>query len=503
MDINSLSESISINDLKIGDYILVNGRYFGKIVDIIWSHNGYIIKLENYENYVDELILTYKITNFAGKRGYMLVKYDDNILKIDTTNICEIFPILQSIKYENISQKIYTKLLLLKKQIDDFKKEQNDFIRNKSLIVSDEKMKRYKEEEGLDDDYAAYVAKMYDDLFVESTNVKFEDNFINPEKESSLDILGQEQIDNDIKPAYIQKLEEFDSINDIYYYDLKNTLMYKHLIYDDDIDTISLGKELINKIKESLLILQQGKIEGLESVNIFDFLTFKIIGGYIEISSIYPEINDRRIITQEIVPNLKILRKQYGKPIDYRFNRRIILQNKTEEDIMEHKDIANEAIKILSQEYLIAMQPKVEFLFWVLVRLIVAWFAHPKLNENIFKIKVLINLFRGRGAREINKDIGIMPIIIVVPQYGKKSATTVLSFLSYFFFPYRRIGMEDSTPTYFNKLDDLLYYTNGSIELKKYIKYLIKLKRKITNPMNEDMTSFNIPKINIEHKNLL
>jgi len=38
-------------------------------------------------------------------------------------------------------------------------------------------------------------------------------------------------------------------------YDFKNTLMYKHLIYDDNIDTLSLGKELIGMIKTTLINL--------------------------------------------------------------------------------------------------------------------------------------------------------------------------------------------------------------------------------------------------------
>ena len=74
------------------------------------------------------------------------------------------------------------------------------------------------------------------------------------------------------------------------YYDFKNTLMYKHLIYDESIDTLSLGKEVIAKIKETLLKSQQ-YVESddgsklLESTNLFDFLTFSIVGGYIEITN--------------------------------------------------------------------------------------------------------------------------------------------------------------------------------------------------------------------------
>ena len=33
-----------------------------------------------------------------------------------------------------------------------------------------------------------------------------------------------------------------------------------------------------------------------------------------------------------------------------------------------------------------------------------------------------------------------------------------------------------------------MYYTNGSLELKKYIKYLLRIHKKFKNPLNNDMT---------------
>ncbi len=57
-----------------------------------------------------------------------------------------------------------------------------------------------------------------------------------------------------------------------------------------------------------------------------------------------------------------------------------------------------------------------------------------------------------------------------------------MSLISYYFFPYKRYGAENNQPTYFNKLDDLMYYTNGSLDLKKYVKFILgKSKDQIFN----------------------
>ena len=119
-------------------------------------------------------------------------------------------------------------------------------------------------------------------------------------------------------------------------------------------------------------------------------------------------------------------------------------------------------------------------------------------SNNLFshiynKIKILINLFRSRGDKEFNKDQGVLPIIQIIPNYGKKNALQVLSHLSYFFFPYKKLGSRNSNPTWFDSIDNLMYYTNGSLELKKYIKYLINTGSKFSNPMSKDLTQINTP----------
>jgi len=483
----------NIEKLNIDDYILVNDKYIGYIVKVIWNSNGYIIKLENDDNYIDKTLYQYKLLNNNDIKGYMLITLNDSIKKINLDKIEEIIiefnendSILKILKNINIK---YNNLKKINKQ-----KEINSNEINLDKIYKPENFIIYNFEAGQEDDYIKYITKMINDLFINNNIIKWEENFYIHENKS-IEFLGLDNINEIIKPSLMTLLEKFDPIDKELYYNFKNTLMYKYLIYDDAIDTLSLGKELIIMIKNFLLNFQKkiifdNEFNLLSSTNLFDYLNFKIVGGYVEISSNYNNKNFR-VITKELIPNLNTLSFQYSKPIDYNFLSTILLKNKTPEDIIINKSTIEEALKILSQEYIICFQPKVEILMWTISRLIISWYSDPKLYENIFKIKILINLFRARGIKEFNKDQGIQPIIMIIPKYGKKNAIKVLSHLSYIFFPYKKLGWEESKPTWFDCLDNLMYYTNGSLELKKYINILLKSHEKINNPMSIDMTQVN------------
>jgi hypothetical protein len=101
-------------------------------------------------------------------------------------------------------------------------------------------------------------------------------------------------------------------------------------------------------------------------------------------------------------------------------------------------------------------------------------------------------LYRARGLKDFNQNIGVQPVILIIPRYGRDSALKVLSYLSYYFFPYKKVGWETSSPSYFNKVDDLMYYTNGSIDLKKYIKFLLQSGNNLINPLSNDFTKINL-----------
>lgn len=487
------------NNFCVGDYILINDKYIGEIHKIVWNSNGYIVRLENEPEYIDKTLKQYRLVDFNDIRGYMLVSLNDTTVKIDKTNIYILEKLFGSLIFQNIVDKMKKNNKSGKLLTNDTENEKKQDFLN---VFKQEKFDIYRIQASQEDDYVKYIEKMIYDLFISDTRVRWEENFYFGdstfiEDVKSINVLGEDNIEDVVKPSLIVVLEKFNQIEPEQYYNFSSTLMYKHLIYDENIDTISLGKELIGLIKETLLSIQK-LIEFddgeklLANTNLFDFVNFKIVGGYIEITNNFAN-DDFRIITPELVPNLKGLSFQYSKPIDYNILLPIVLQNKTPDDIMINKSLIEEALKILSQEYIICFQPNVDLLLWTISRIILSWYADPKLYSNIYKIKILINLFRARGNKDFNKDQGILPIIQIFPKYGKRNALQVLSHLSYFFFPYKKLGFDKSEPTWFDKIDNLMYYTNGSLELKNYIRYLININEKFSNPMTTDMVQINTP----------
>ena len=488
--------------LTIGDNVLINNKYIGYIVKTIWNSNGYIIKLEDNEDYLDKTLSQYKLLNSDNIYGYMLVTQNDLIKKINLEQIQDLLLNYDSNEINNLIKKINNKYDNFLKKISSFKNNNinSDLDKNSNSMSTNvydvNKFPIYNNQAGQEENYILYITKMLNELFMDNNKLIWEEDFYIMDSKS-IDLLGDENIDDIIKPGLISLLENFDEIKILNQFNFKNTLMYKHLILDNQMDMLSLGKEFIGIIKKDLLKFQEDiKLDEyyniLESTNLFDFLNFKIVGEYIEITSNLNK-SDFRVITPELVPDLKDLSYQYSKPIDYDFLSTIVLKNKTSEDVIINKEMIEEALRILSLEYIICLQPKVEALLWTISKLIISWYADPKLWDNIFKIKILINLFRARGIKEFNKDHGIQPVIIIIPKYGKKIATKVLSHLSYFFFPYKKLGWEQSNPTWFDKLDNLMYYTNGSLELKKYVKFLLAMGSKFNNPLTKDMTEINLP----------
>jgi hypothetical protein len=491
---------------SIDNYVLVNNKYIGKIIKIVWNYNGYIIKLEFDSEYQDKTLSQYQLVDLPDKTGLMLLTLNDDIklIKLDGSNL-------------DYLSKFYSKDLLIQllnkvngvnqvNQVSKTKINETDRINKINPFDKIYKPKNYliyRFEAGQEDDYVKYITKIISDLFISDSAIKWEEDFYLGSYTKSYDTLGEKNIDAVIKPTLINVLEYFNPIDDSHTYDFKNTLMYKHLIYDDNIDTLSLGKELIGMIKTTLINLQKliefdNGEKLLTQTNLFDFIKFRIVGAHIEIiptefiktngSNSYEESN---VITNELVPNLQFMQFQYSKPIDYSMLLPIVLDNKTPQDIQANKPQIDEALKIMSQEYIIGFQPNVDILLWVIARIIISWYADPILYKNIIKIKILINMFRARGSVQFNRDQGIQPLIQVIPRYGKKNVLKVLSHLSYFFFPYKKLGWKYSDPTWFDKVDNLMYYTNGSLELKKYVKFLLEFGSQPPNPFVQDMSQIN------------
>lgn len=489
------------NEITLNTYIIVDNKYLGKVTNVLWNGSGYIIKLIGDYNYLDPIILQYpQLLNQNDTRGYMVVT-SENLIEIPNPN--NLFSVIN-----NYLLKSELKQLINSKVLKNF----NKFISmNSSNIVQPKiqnpitptKLLNYQIQDMKEDDYTKYILKMISNIFVPNTQIYYiEENPALTNVESrSYEILDEDNLNNVVKPEMIKILESYHPVDLGYYYDFKDSLMYKHISTNNN-ELINAGIQLIKMIRDNLLITQSTiKFDDgdqmLLEVNLFDFIEFRVTNGYIEMVNKFVD-SDFETVSTENCPDLEILTKMYGQPIDYNTLSKIILENKTKFDINKNNQILNEAIQILSLEYLICLQPKVEFLLWTINRIIYAWFADPYLFKNIYKIKVLINLYRARGLKEFNQNADVLPEIIVYPRYGKHIARKVASVLSNYFFAYKRFGMPDSNPTYFNKLDDLMYYTNGSVELKKYIKFI--LGKNQNNLFTSDLT---LVKSNTESNDIL
>lgn len=136
-----------------------------------------------------------------------------------------------------------------------------------------------------------------------------------------------------------------------------------------------------------------------------------------------------------------------------------------------NKENNDKIIKTFSQEYFICLQVKPEYLLKILLRLISIWYLNKDLIKCIRKIKILINTFRARNDVEENKIYGQIPVIMIYLHPGYYHAISALKTLNYYMTEYVDIySMKNSSPDYFIKYNDMIYYSNGNPELKRYLK---------------------------------
>lgn len=225
-------------------------------------------------------------------------------------------------------------------------------------------------------------------------------------------------------------------------------------------DEINEGMKIVKFLKEHMFDAKPGQAK------IFDGVKMTIFNGYVHLARSGIKVDD--IITAEDIPDLKYFKWQYGIPIDYDTLKYLLFQSEFQKKIKRDQDEQKEAEKIFSQEYLVALQPEPRYQIWVLKRLIMMWFADEILQTNIRKIKVIINQWRSRADQDFNQKYGVLPSIVIYPRYGKASAKKVLQTISNYFMLYQSIGWSCSQPSYFIKVNDLIWYTNGSLDLKMY-----------------------------------
>lgn len=265
-------------------------------------------------------------------------------------------------------------------------------------------------------------------------------------------------ISSGIKKSILESLklnEEIESIDKII---VTNKNIALQNIIGTKEDEIGEGNKIVAYVKKEM--------------NQFDGLLFTVFDGYVHLSRSGLNVSDK--ITEQLVPNLKYFKWQYGLSIDYDALKYLLFQSKFQHELEQNNEEQKDAEKIFAQEYLISLQPEPQYQMWALKRLIKMWYADEILEKNIRKIKILINQWRARGDKNFNINNGVLPSIVVYPRYGKQSAKIVLEKIAHYFLLYQNIGWKQSSPTYFIKVNDLVYYTNGNIDLKLYFKKVSK-----------------------------
>ncbi|VBB17997.1 hypothetical protein YASMINEVIRUS_460 [Yasminevirus sp. GU-2018] len=229
---------------------------------------------------------------------------------------------------------------------------------------------------------------------------------------------------------------------------------------------------------------------------LYGAVRFVYYNGYLHIFR--TDIPLREEITHDLLkdhddPKLKILgEREYGQPIRHNVLKYILFQNEVQKSINVDQQLLSEAELVLSQEYIIALTPEPRYQMWCVVRLIKLWFGDIELQNNVRKIKILINQYRARTDKRYNVHNGIRFSIGVYPRYGKESASIVLKRLMYYFSLYfQAIGWKNNPPSYFKVVNSLISYTNCDQSLKLYYRRVASENNQTNNVFSKNYTLIN------------
>jgi hypothetical protein len=273
-------------------------------------------------------------------------------------------------------------------------------------------------------------------------------------------------LDTTVQNALLQKLNIAETIPEKDQKILVNKNIAIRNIIDTKEDEINEGQKIVKWFSDNLI---NKETNGLK---IFGDLKISIFNGYVHFARQGLKVDD--VITPELIPDLKFFKWQYGIPIDYDTLKYLLFQSDFQKNIQRDVNGQKDAEKIFSQEYIISLQPEPKYQIWAFTRLLLAWYADADLQYNIRKVKILINQWRARSDQDFNTKYGVLPSIVIYPRYGKESSRIVLTKLSGYFLLYQNIGWKCSKPSYFIKVNDLMWYTNGSIDLKLYFRKSLK-----------------------------
>lgn len=415
---------------RIGSFIVTehkdhkNNLFVGKVVDILENNTIALIQLINNKSYHEKYPLNKNLS------GHMILIPSNPWKYVNKTKFMKIFEgskCCESIIGPKVQTDLTTEAIY-----ESFGSDKNEQI----------------------DEYGEYIDPSFFTLKgSEKINELFSEKKINQQLFNPNESFTSPS--SQVKQALMSKLNlnETISISEAKLIVSKNASV-NNLIESKD-DEMNQGRQIVQWIKENLS-------------EIFPDLKMSIFNGYVHITRKGIKVDD--VVTKQLIPNLEHFKWQYGLPIDYDTLKYLLFQNEFQNKLSQNIEEQKEAEQIFSQEYLIALQPKPTYHIWTLKRLLMAWYADDQLQNQIRKIKIIINQWRCKSDQEFNQKYGVLPSIVIYPRYGKDSAKNVLKRIVNYFLVYQSIGWNIAKPSYFVKVSDLIWYTNGNLDLKLYFR---------------------------------
>jgi hypothetical protein len=273
--------------------------------------------------------------------------------------------------------------------------------------------------------------------------------------------------------------------------------------YVDDPNTLKYeGQKIMRFLSEALYLSGENAEKDVDKL--YGATRFIYYNGYVHIFR--TDIPLKEVITHKLLkdtdanPKLQILGKaEYDIPIRHNVLKYILFQNEIQKTITVDQRLLIEAELILSQEYIIALTPEPRYQLWCVVRLIKLWHGDIDLQNNIRKIKLIVNQYRTRSDMRYNVRNGIRFSIGIYPRYGKESAAIVLRKLMYYFSLYfQAVGWKNNPPSYFKIVNDLISYTNCDQSLKLYYRRIAEENGMQNGVFNKNYTMINSPGYNTD-----
>lgn len=338
--------------------------------------------------------------------------------------------------------------------------------------------------------------KLIDDIAREISDLKFEttlyDNEGNPKYNLQLNTPMDDsfQVDPLIEEQRVRIYEQMlkEKPQDI---KIVDSLMVSSYVQDKE-TIVKEGEKIIAYLNKFFLSEDQNA----QDAKIYKDLRFICHNRYVYVYRSDLPLKD--VITEELFSDnptttrtLKHLGNiSYDNSINYDVLRQIILMRPIQFLVQEDKERFNEAKKILSQEFVIALNPQPRYQLWTLIQLIKLWYCDTGMQNYVKKIRILVNQWEANSEKDFNKKRGAKPSITVHPRYGKKSASIVISRIANYFVRYMNaITWTAAVPHEFVCYLPLIYYTSTNDAMKSFYEKVIKSAEKQKDFFHESRLS--------------